>query len=57
MTHVLDELKDIDLSFLSKEEAKDFTVLLEELDNRERRDASSASFLDFVKNIWAEFIG
>ena len=56
MTHVLDELRDIDLSFLSKEEAKEFTVLLEELDNRERRDASSASFLDFVKNIWPEFI-
>jgi len=56
LTTVLNELKNVDLSYLSREEAKEFTVLLEELEKREYRERSAANFLDFVKTIWPEFI-
>ncbi len=52
----LENLKSVDLSHLSKEEAKEFTLLLEELEKREKRESSMASFYDFVKTIWPEFI-
>ena len=56
MSDILKDLKNVDLSFLAKNEAKEFTVLLEELEKRERREYSAASFIDFVKIIWPEFI-
>ena len=52
----LENLKSVDLSHLSKTEAKEFTLLLEELEKREKRESSMASFYDFVKTIWPEFI-
>ena len=56
MSDILKDLKDVDLSFLAKNEAKEFTVLLEELEKREHRERSAASFIDFVKIIWPEII-
>ena len=56
MSTVLDELKNVDLSYLSREEAKEFTVLLEELGKREYREKSAENFLEFVKTIWPDFI-
>ena len=56
MSDILKDLKNVDLSFLSKSEAKEFTLLLEELEKRERRETSASSFIDFVKIIWPEFI-
>ena len=53
---VLEDLRAVDLSYLSKDEAKEFTILLEELEKRERQEKSAASFYDFVKMIWPEFI-
>ena len=55
MIDPLDQLRYVDLSHLSKQEAKEFTLLLEELDLREKRDSSAATFYDFVLNIWPEF--
>ena len=52
----LNELKNVDLSHLSKQEAKEFTLLLEELELREKRETSIGTFYEFVKNIWPEFI-
>jgi predicted phage terminase large subunit-like protein len=52
----LKSLKNIDLSHLTTAEAKEFTVLLEELEKREHQIKSTSSFLDFVTAIWSEFI-
>ena len=56
MANILDELKAIDLSYLSKEEAKEFTLLLEELEKRETQERTSDNFYEFVKAIWPDFI-
>ena len=48
MSDPLDQLRNVDLSHLSKQEAKEFTLLLEELDLRDKRDSSAATFYDFV---------
>jgi predicted phage terminase large subunit-like protein len=56
MPNVLDELRKVDLSYLSRDEAKEFTVLLEELEKREFQERSAGNFLEFVKTIWPEFI-
>jgi predicted phage terminase large subunit-like protein len=56
MANILDELKAIDLSYLSKEEAKEFTLLLEELEKRETQERTSENFYEFVKAIWPDFI-
>ena len=52
----LDALKEIDLTYLDKAEAKEFTVLLEELTKREFQEKSTSTFMHFVKSIWKEFI-
>jgi len=52
----LKALKNIDLSHLDKAEAKEFTVLLEELSKREFQEKATSTFMDFVKSIWKEFI-
>ena len=52
----LKNLKNLDLSHLSKQEAKEFTVLLEELEKRDHQEISTSTFLNFVKSIWKEFI-
>ena len=49
-------LREIDVSHLSKAEAKEFTILLEELEKREFQEKATSTFMDFVKSIWAEFI-
>ena len=56
MSDQLKSLKNIDLSHLTTAEAKEFTVLLEELEKREHQIKSTSSFLDFVTAIWSEFI-
>ena len=56
MANILDELKAIDLSYLSKDEAKEFTLLLEELEKRETQERTSDNFYEFVKAIWPDFI-
>ena len=56
MSDKLKSLKNIDLSHLTTAEAKEFTVLLEELEKREHQIKSTSSFLDFVTAIWSEFI-
>ena len=48
MSTVLDDLRKVDLSYLSKEEAHEFAVLLEELEKRDNQEKSAASFHDFV---------
>ena len=53
---VLDDLRKVDLSYLSKDEAREFAILLEELEKREKQESSAASFYDFVKIIWPDFI-
>ena len=52
----LKSLKNIDLTHLTKAEAKEFTVLLEELEKREFQEKATSTFMDFVKSIWKEFI-
>ena len=52
----LKALKNIDLAYLNKAEAKEFTVLLEELEKREFQEKATSTFMDFVKSIWSEFI-
>ena len=52
----LKSLKQIDLSHLGKSEAKEFTVLLEELSKREFQEQSTSTFMEFVKTIWGDFI-
>ena len=52
----LKALRSIDLSHLTKAEAKEFTVLLEELTKREFQEESTSTFMHFVKAIWADFI-
>ena len=52
----LNALKEIDLTYLDKAEAKEFTVLLEELTKREFQEKSTSTFMHFVKSIWKEFI-
>ena len=52
----LKNLKNLDLSHLSKQEAKEFTILLEELEKRDHQEISTSTFLNFVKSIWKEFI-
>ena len=52
----LKSLKSIDLSHLGKAEAKEFTVLLEELSKREFQEHSTSTFMEFVKSIWSDFI-
>ena len=49
-------LKNIDVSYLTKAEAKEFTVLLEELEKREFQEKSTSTFMNFVQSIWTEFI-
>ena len=49
-------LKQIDVSHLTKAEAKEFTILLEELSKREFQEKSTSTFMEFVKSIWKEFI-
>ena len=56
MSDKLKSLKNIDLSHLTTAEAKEFTILLEELEKREHQIKSTSSFLDFVTAIWSEFI-
>jgi len=52
----LAELRKIDLQYLGKSEAKEFTLLLEELEKREFQEKSTGTFLEFVKSIWDGFI-
>ena len=52
----LTDLKKIDVSHLTTQEAKEFTLLLEELAKREHQIKATSTFMDFVKGIWAEFI-
>ena len=52
----LKALKSIDVSYLTKTEAKEFTVLLEELEKREFQEKSTSTFMNFVKAIWSDFI-
>ena len=52
----LKALKTIDVSYLTKAEAKEFTVLLEELEKREFQEKSTSTFMNFVQSIWTEFI-
>ena len=52
----LKALKSIDVSYLTKTEAKEFTVLLEELEKREFQEESTSTFMNFVKAIWSDFI-
>ena len=52
----LKDLKKIDVSHLTTQEAKEFTLLLEELTKREHQIKATSTFMDFVKGIWAEFI-
>ena len=52
----LKALKNIDVSYLTKAEAKEFTVLLEELEKREFQEKSTSTFMNFVQSIWTEFI-
>ena len=52
----LTDLKKIDVSHLTTQEAKEFTLLLEELEKREHQIKATSTFMDFVKGIWAEFI-
>jgi predicted phage terminase large subunit-like protein len=52
----LESLKNIDLSHFTTAEAKEFTILLEELEKREHQLKSTSSFIDFVTSIWSEFI-
>ena len=52
----LAELRKIDLTHLGKAEAKEFTVLLEELSKREFQEKSTSTFMQFVKVIWSDFI-
>ena len=49
-------LRNINTSYLTKAEAKEFTVLLEELEKREFQEKSTSTFMDFVITIWEEFI-
>jgi predicted phage terminase large subunit-like protein len=49
-------LRNINTSYLTKAEAKEFTVLLEELEKREFQEKSTSTFMDFVVTIWKEFI-
>tara|TARA_R100000458_G_scaffold54522_1_gene57720 strand:+ start:514 stop:2043 length:1530 start_codon:yes stop_codon:yes gene_type:complete len=49
-------LKGINLDHLNKAEAKEFTVLLEELEKREFQEKSTSTFMEFVRSIWKEFI-
>ena len=49
-------LRKIELDYLDKSEAKEFTILLEELEKREFQEKSTSTFLDFVKSIWEDFI-
>ena len=44
----LKSLKNIDLTHLTKAEAKEFTVLLEELEKREFQEKATSTFMDFV---------
>ena len=49
-------LRKIELDYLDKSEAKEFTILLEELEKREFQEKSTSTFMEFVKSIWKEFI-
>ena len=52
----LELLKGINLDYLNKSEAKEFTVLLEELSKREFQEKSTSTFMNFVQSIWTDFI-
>ena len=52
----LEQLENIDLSYLSENEAKEYLLLLEELQKRNQRDAATSNFLTFVKTLWDAFI-
>ena len=49
-------LKGINLDHLNKAEAKEFTVLLEELEKRDFQEKSTSTFMEFVRAIWTDFI-
>ena len=49
-------LKGINLDHLDKAEAKEFTILLEELEKRDFQEKSTSTFMEFVRTIWKEFI-
>ena len=55
-TEKLKLLKGINLDHLDKAEAKEFTVLLEELEKRDFQEKSTSTFMEFVRTIWTEFI-
>ena len=52
----LEDIKNIDISHLSKAEVKEYVILLEELEKREFQEKSTGTFLEFVKSIWDGFI-
>ena len=47
----LKALKEIDVSTFSTTEAKEFALLLEQLEKREHQENSTKDFLGFVKSI------
>tara|TARA_R100001082_G_scaffold94393_1_gene61331 strand:- start:277 stop:1806 length:1530 start_codon:yes stop_codon:yes gene_type:complete len=55
-TEKLKLLKGINLDHLDKAEAKEFTILLEELEKRDFQEKSTSTFMEFVRTIWTEFI-
>ena len=52
----LEDIKNIDISHLSKAEVKEYVLLLEELEKREKQEQATSNFMNFVKSIWTEFI-
>ena len=52
----LEDIKNIDISHLSKAEVKEYVILLEELEKREKQEQATSTFMNFVKSIWTEFI-
>lgn len=52
----LEDIKNIDISHLSKAEVKEYVILLEELEKREKQEQATGTFMNFVKSIWTEFI-
>ena len=52
----LEQLENIDLSYLSENEAKEYLLLLEELQKRNQRDAATSNFLTFVSLFSCIFI-
>jgi len=44
-------LREIDVSYLTKAEAKEFTILLEELEKREFQEKATSTFMDLLMHI------